>query len=405
MVLTKMDGERVQLVNQLLVLNTLRNTSGYTRAGLAKITGLSTTSAANIVRILLDEGMVIETKEFDEQKGRGRRGQVVRLNPDYLYTIGIEMTDTSVRGVLIDFNERPLYTRAVDTSSLSNDEILGIMTDMILELKADTPVPSRLQGVAIALHGLVDTKKGVSLSFPGGKGWRTPVAEVISSRVELPVDLQIRMLAATTAELRYGVGRKESNFVYFNSAPGKGFGIGIVVDGKIIPGFQGFSGQFGHLCVEHNGKQCFCGSQGCLATIASPEEIVDYVTGAIQDGVETSLAPIRDGKLHFSDIIGAAREGDKLCVNTLESVGEALGLGFSYVINLLNPRMIVLAGTLPEAGEFLIDAIRRSARLHSVATLYEQVQFVESELDDFAGARGAASCLLDTCFMVEELTG
>lgn len=400
MALSKMNGSRAQQVNRALLLNTLRYETGHSRASLARYTGLSTTAAASIVNELMDLGMVVETEEWQET-ARGRKGKIVRLNPAYAVAIGLELTDRDLHGILVGFNERPLQSVHRDVSGLEREAILDLLAGVILQLKRAAPPEAMQKRASVAIHGLVDVERGVSLSFPGGRGWEpTPVAEILAPRVGLPVRLDVRMLAATTAELRFGAGRMLTDFVYFNSAPGSGFGIGIVVDGRILAGQQGFSGQFGHLCVDQSGRQCFCGSRGCLVTVASPDAAVEQANRAIQSGVQTVLAHDPGRELRFADIVDAAERGDKFSTNLLETVGESLGLGFSYVINLLNPGTIVLAGSLAQAGDLVLDGIKRAARLHSVAALYERVRFVRSDLDEKAGALGAATRVLDETFAV-----
>ncbi|HHT28165.1 MAG TPA: ROK family protein [Firmicutes bacterium] len=387
----RMNGTEAQVYNRMLVLATLRNCAGRSRANIARLTGLSPTATTNIVNDLLDEGLLLETEKA-KQEGRGRKGRMVAVNPNYAMAIGVEVTDRQLYAVLVDFAEQPVHVISRDVYQADASDLLNIIVAAVTELQTAIPRATKRPGVCLAVQG-------ASLNFPVSKGWRLEtLAGAVEERVGMPVYAQVRMLAATTAELRYGYGRDVTDFVYFNSAAGSGFGIGIVADGRLVRGIQGFSGQFGHLCVKPDGPQCYCGGRGCLAAIAAPNAILTGIRRAIDSGVETSLANIDRDSLQFSDVVDAAKNGDKPSIYTLENVGEALGLGFSYVINMLNPQLVVLSGVLAQAGDLLMLPIIRATRLHTVPALYKQVQFVLSELNEYGGARGAVACLMDRFF-------
>ncbi|HPO82776.1 MAG TPA: ROK family protein, partial [bacterium] len=197
-------------------------------------------------------------------------------------------------------------------------------------------------------------------------------------------------------ELIYGEGKYNSDFIYFNSGPGNGFNIGIVLDGKILRGNKGFAGQFGHLVLDPKGPRCFCGSRGCLVTLASPLAIEEKAIEAIKDGINTSLTQIYREKKNilFRDIADSALKGDKFSINLIEEAGRYLGLGLSYVINLFAPPLVILAGTLNEAGDMLLSTIKREVGLHSVPQVYQNVEIKFSSLEEDIAARGAIALLL-----------
>ena len=396
--LQTMNVFRAQVVNRAVVLNLLRYQSGHSRASVARSTGLSTTAAANIINELVDEGIVIETDERQDTV-RGRKGKVISLNPGYAYAIGMEVTDRELRAIAADFTENPVHSVSRSLAGLGAREVIDEMEAAIADLISLTG-RGNLYGARIALPGIVDLQEGVSITFPGVSGWKpAPVGRILSERLGIPVSLDIRLVTGTTAELRFGVGKEFPDFVYFNSAPETGFGIGIVANGRVVLGQEGLGGQFGHIYVDPRERQCFCGRRGCLVTVASPHAITKEISAAIQSGVETAVSGT--AQLTFRDVVQAARLGDSLCYNALERAGEFLGVGLSHVLNLLSPDAVVLSGLLTEAWDIVVDAMKRTARRHTISAIFDRVKIVRTALDETAAARGAVARLLDGFFAVD----
>ncbi|MBC7320604.1 ROK family protein, partial [bacterium] len=159
---------------------------------------------------------------------------------------------------------------------------------------------------------------------------------------------------------------------------------------------DGFAGQFGHLVLDPKGPRCFCGSRGCLVTLASPLAIEKKAIEAVNEGINTALTAIykEKGTILFKDIADSALNGDKLSINLIEEAGRYLGLGFSYVVNLFAPPLVVLAGSLNSAGNMLLETIKREIALHSVPQVYQGIEIKFSSLEEDVAARGAIALII-----------
>lgn len=380
------------------ILSVISQHGPISRARLAEIFDLSFTAVTHIVNDFVRLGIVKEIGNGHDLKSRGRRSTLFQLNEDYGYIVGLEITDIRIKSVLSDFSGNIRSVKRTVFERYNRDYIIDSIIESIESIVEENIDDwNRVKGIGIGIHGLVDYERGISLTFPSSEDWQdVPLKSILKERFNVPVKLDARLYVATLAELVYGEGKYNPDFIYFNSGPGNGFNIGIVSNGIILRGSGGFAGQFGHLVVEPKGPRCFCGSRGCLVTLASPLAIEKKAIEGIEEGINTSLTQIyrEKGKLFFRDIAESALSGDKFAINLIEEAGRYLGLGLSYVINLLAPPLVILAGTLNEAGEMLLNTIKREVGLNTVPQVYKNVELKFSTLEEDVAARGAVVLLL-----------
>ena len=384
--------------NKADILSAINQHAPISRTRLAELFDLSFTAVTHIVNEFIEIGVIKEIGDGHDLKPRGRRASFLQLNEDYGYIIGLEVTDVRVKSALADFAGNIKAVKRIVFENHSKDYLISTIIESIESLVDENNIGwERIKGIGIGMHGLVDYENGISLTFPSSEEWENvPLKSIIEERFNIPAKLDARLYVATLAELIYGEGRYNPDFVYFNSGPGNGFNIGLVFSGQILRGKDGFAGQFGHLVLDPRGPRCFCGSRGCLVTLASPLAIEKKAIEAINEGINTSLTLVyrEKGTILFRDIADSALKGDKLSINLIEEAGRYLGLGFSYVINLFAPPLVVLAGTLNSAGSMLLDTIKREIALHSVPQVYQGIEIKFSSLEEDVAARGAVVLII-----------
>jgi predicted NBD/HSP70 family sugar kinase len=264
----------------------------------------------------------------------------------------------------------------------------GTLLDAAL---AEGRVPrSRLRVVSATVPGLIDQESGVCVLAPN-LGWhdfplRAALAQELGARVVVNNVAQ----AAAVAEGRVGAARRARNYVWIHV--GSGVGSGIVLDGKPFFGRRGFSGEIGHCPVVHPGPPCGCGRLGCLETVASAKAIVRAAENAVAAGEPTVLAEL-PAPISSTSVAAAAREGDPVARRILGEASEYLGRGISYLLNVLNPEMVVLGGAVAQAGETLVGPVRASVARHSL--LPAGVAVVPSTLGNRAELTGAVFLAID----------
>jgi predicted NBD/HSP70 family sugar kinase len=249
----------------------------------------------------------------------------------------------------------------------------------------------RVKVVGATVPGLVDQETGVCVLAPN-LGWHDfPLRSALSDELEAPVAINNVAQAAAVAEGRVGAARRARSYVWIHV--GSGVGSGIVIDGKLFFGRRGFSGEIGHCPVVYPGSPCGCGRLGCLETVASAKAIVRAAEGAVAAGEPTVLAELPP-PLSSTSVAAAAREGDPVARRILGEASEHLGRGISYLLNVLNPEMVVLGGAIAQAGETLVGPVRASVARHSL--LPGGVAVVPSTLGNRAELSGAVFMAIDS---------
>lgn len=383
--------------NRYELLRLLRNETDHSKASLARAIDVSPSTVNSLADTLIDEGLIALTGE-KQKRSRGRRGEVIDLNPHHRSSIGLEITDLDVTGVLIDFTGTVHETHSELLTSTHHEDVIKATTLIIEKLLLATDHLGPLDGIGIAAHGNVDPKEGQLVRFPGNPQWQPlPLAKVITERYNTRAELTFRIIAATKGEVLHNDWSSVPGpIVYFNSGPGNGFGVGVVDRGSVLTGQSGFAGQLGHFCIRPGGKRCFCGSHGCLVTVASISAVIERVRTALDRGVESTLQGLKN--ISFDDIVEHATQSDKLAHSVIQDLGTDLGLGFSYVLNLLNPSHVIVGGTMARGGLHLLDAMTRSAQMYSTSPIFSNVSWHLSNLTWNAAALGAAQMMFDPYF-------
>ena len=183
-----------------------------------------------------------------------------------------------------------------------------------------------------------------------------PVAEVFGEKFGLEVLIENDAKARAFAELRFGAARSKKNVLAIHLD--WGIGLGIIVNGKLYRGRDGFAGEFGHLPMVDNGILCKCGKQGCLETIASGTAIVRMAKEGLIAGRSVMLGQLVNGdpeKTEIRKVVQAAIMGDQYSISVLANVGHWLGKGMAYLIQIFNPELIILGGRMSEANQFILQ--------------------------------------------------
>ena len=221
---------------------------------------------------------------------------------------------------------------------------------------------------------------------------RVEFAKLLSEAMDgLPVALTNDANAAAVGEMTYGAARGMKNFIMITL--GTGVGSGIVINGEVVYGHDGFAGELGHTAAVHNnGRTCGCGKTGCLETYASATGVARTAREWLELSDEPSLLRGLDS-IASKDVYEAAKEGDKLALKIFEFTGKILGRSFADFIAFSAPEAIVLFGGLARAKEFLTQPILDSMNAHVLPLWRDKVELVYSQLKESDAAILGASAL------------
>lgn len=361
-----------------------------TLAELGREMDLSVPTVTKLVGELIEDGYVVD---FGKQEtAGGRRPNKYGLNPDSGYFMGVDIKDFSINLALINFNGIIVFTEKdvpykQNNTQESLDELCQIITNFIDKLPVSKSKILNL-GINIAGHVNADTGYSYSRYYFNDQ----PLSEILHQRLGLFVNIDNDARSMAYGEYMGGVVKDEKNVLFVNVS--WGLGLGIITNGKLYYGKSGYSGEFGHMTVFDNEVMCYCGKKGCLETQASGSYIYRRALEKIAEGNSSILQKkIASGKdLMLADIIDATTKGDMLAIELVEEVGNTLGRHIGGLINLFNPELVIIGGSVSRTGDYLILPIKSAIRKYALNLLGVDTALKLSKLGDDAGVVGA--CML-----------
>lgn len=367
-------------LNRSLVLDVVKHASPISRAGIAKETKLAKPTVSAIVDELLTEGLVHEIGVGATTTEGGRPPILLEFNNRSEFAVGVHIGVHVTHVVVADARGEALAQREFPTPSGDAGAALGKIASVVTECMSAAKAPRRrLAGIGVCVPGLVDPDAGVCLLAPN-LGWHdVPVAELLTAAVGGGVAVHVHNTAqaCAVAETLEGAakGSKDAVLLY----AGTGVGAGLIIDERLYPGSAGIAGEVGHFRVQGVETLCSCGKVGCLETVVSVPAVVAAARAAGVGGEDLSL----------EEVVAAARSGDAAAVDVLADAGRRLGTAASWLVNLLNPDVLVVGGALAEAGDLVLDPLRAAVAEDALPQAVQRVSIRAWELGQEAKVRGA----------------
>lgn len=388
------DQLTLRRTNLSLVLRKLRDHGPRSRATLATELGLTRGAVSTLVADLAERGLV-RTGDL-ERGGVGRPGTSVELDGRAVCGIGAEVNVNHVSTMALDLTGRVVveHKLALDARRLSAIEVIDHLVDLVrlttIDL-ADRDIATA--GLTVGVAGLVDRTRDV-LTLGPNLGWSdVPVAELVRERLHptYPVVLDNEGNLAATAEATPGDPERQDILVIFGEI---GVGGGIVAEGRLLRGRQGYAGEFGHMIVEPQGRRCGCGRVGCWETVSGLRALLDLAAD--------SDDPVRDPAMaldeRLAELNRRADLGDPRTLAALDQVGSWVGVGAAVLCNALNPAAIVLSGYFAAVGHHMLATIEAQLMAGVLAPGAGGTRVELSTLGFTAAVRGGATLALESVF-------
>ena len=386
--LSNIDGKNSVMKQKILGL--CINDGDYSLADLSKELGASIPTITKLVGELLEDGLLEDMGK--QGTNGGRRPSIYGLNPSAGYFVGVDIRRkfisyavTDFKGSQIDYQEQLPFS--VQNSEESFRELCSYLTS---HLESNGIEPSRVLAYGFNLTGRVNNETGYCFSYFIGED--KPIASVLEDELGKPAFVENDSRAMTYGEYICGAANNEKNMLFINIA--WGLGMGMIVDGKLSYGKSGFSGEIGHFPLLNNDQICHCGKTGCLETGASGSAAYRIFMEKLNEGRTSTLSEKfnKGEQIHIEDIIDAVREEDVLAIEVIEEIGTTLGRAIAGLINLFNPELIVIGGSIASTKEYLLLPIKSAIQKHSLNIINSDTSIKFSKLGKRAGAIG--SCML-----------
>ena len=389
-------GSKNALIKKKIINHYIYN-GPSTITDLSKEIDLSVPTVTKFINEMCLDGYINDYGKLETSGGR--HPNLYGLNPASGYFIGVDIKKFSINIGLINFKGDMVELKMdipyfFENTPKALDTLCQLILSFIKKLNIDK---NKILNININVSGRVNSDSGYSYSIFNFE--ERPLVDVFEEKLGFKATIDNDTRAMTYGEYLAGCVNNEKNVLFVNIS--WGLGIGIIIDGKIYKGKSGFSGEFGHVSTFENEILCHCGKKGCLETEASGSAMYRILMEEVKKGASSILSErILKGELvTLDDIIAAVNKEDMLCIDIVEQVGQKLGKNIAGLINLFNPEMVIIGGTVSCTGDYITQPIKTAIRKYSLNIVNKDSIITTSKLKDKAGVTGA--CMLSRSRMFE----
>lgn len=310
------------------------------------------------------------------------------------YVIGLDLGGTNSVFGIVDRSGKVLATTSIKTQAYQDvDAYVGASVEALMQIVNQVGGLEQIQAMGIGAPS-ANYYKG-TIEHAANLVWAkgiVPLADMFSQKLGIPVAITNDANAAALGEMNYGVAVGMKNFIEITL--GTGVGSGIVANGQLLYGSDGFAGELGHMVVKPEGRQCGCGRKGCLETYCSATGVVRTTLEMLQSSdAKTPLRDIARGELTSLDVYRAATQGDEFAIEVFRRTGEAIGEACANIATFLSPEAFVFFGGLANAGDLLFKPMEEAYNKHVLYLYKGKAKFLKSGLDGASAAILGASAI------------
>ncbi|RBL93997.1 ROK family protein [Chitinophaga flava] len=366
------------------------NIGNATIADMCKELNLSAPKVTTLLNDLIQDGLV---KDYGKVESTGgRKPNLYGLVPDSAFFIGVDVKQHHLNLGLSDLQKNLVCTEEgipykLDNNKASLEELCVLISNFINGL---TVPREKILGIGINLSGRINYATGYSYSFFYFD--EEPLSKIIETKLGIRVFLENDSRAMAYGEFCSDTVHGERNVLFLNLD--YGIGMGVLIDGQLYYGKSGYSGEVGHIPLFDNEIICHCGKKGCLETEASGWALTRMFQDRLKEGSSSMLSRKHGapGSIQLEDIIDAAIHDDVLAIELIAKIGENLGRGIALLINIFNPELVILGGSLAATQDYIRLPIKSAVNKYSLSLVNNDTKLRISSLGERAGIIGA--CLL-----------
>ena len=356
------------------LLNLINHLGPISRKKLIELTDFRPASVTDLTKELIDEGLVVERGFVSN--GPGRKRTLLELNSAHVCAIGVLLSYTKVTYVLSQIDGTVVERIDSDISDPKDDQLAELTVSRITSLIRSHP-DKKIVGIGLA-DPLYDEERfgftaSLSRTYDSFVNWgRMKLKPRLEQLTGIPVRSFSAGVLPVLVEQHYGVAKGKQDFICVELS--NGLGVSIIAGGKVVTGFQGRAGELGHTTINfglEDRPMCYCGKTGCVETEAAFPYIRKSICTALENGTYSSLLGFYDPAkpLTVKDVRRGLDEGDILCEHYVRESARRIGAAIANAVNILNPEMIILFGSLTGLGDFFIKEIKSILRRNTLVLL------------------------------------
>ena len=370
------------------ILSMCEKISGVSLADIAHSLDTSTPRATRIVSEMVEAGFL--TSIGKQESAGGRRPNLYCLNPAAGLFVGVDVDEDNISLAVTDFLGNVVYFGDSTPYRLANTEesIAGLCSTVDKCLDSAGVDRSMVKAYGVSLTGRVNQLTGYSYSYFISE--EKPIRTLLQKGFGKEVTIENDSCGMAYGEYKGAMKEDAGTILFLNVS--RGLGMGIVIDGKLFVGKSGFSGEIGHVPILDNNQICHCGKIGCLETGASGRALKRILLERIRGGQPSLLsAACKGGKdISIEDILEAVDKEDMAAIESIEEIGAVLGRAVAGLINIFNPDMVIIGGSLSVTERYLMPPLRSAVNRYSLNMVSSDTIIKVSRLGRKAGAIGAS---------------
>ena len=389
-----------KVLNRLLVRDMIRRRGPIARYAIARETGLTASTVTVIAAELLEAGVIHEVGHAESSGGR--RPILLELNARAAHALAIRVQRGELVVAVFDLARRILAERSYDLDTTAPEDVVSTIGVSFEELLQETKIArDSVLWCGVAHPGLISSSTGV-LERSSNLGWvGVPVGDMITESIgNIPVVVENISNAAALAEKEYGLGRGHRHLVFINLSVG--IGAGILANGEIYGGMQGYAGEVGHMTLlVDQGPICVCGQQGCFEAICSSRTVLERARSVIPEDILRQNGLVKE-KLTMAHLASAPLASEPEVQSLVNEIGRHIGVVVANLISMLNPEIVILGGELALLGSRLLAVVEAEVEKRTLEEARRQVRVRISKMHDQAPLMGAYALALERIFALED---
>lgn len=383
----------------LAILEVVRKNGPISRTDISKATELNIVTVSNYINHYIKKGLVIEG-ELDESTG-GRKPVLVELNPKAGYIVGVGLNMLSMVGIMVDLEINVLKETKRERVPENSETVIQKMVDLAEEIISASDIDrSKIAGVGVGVPGIID-ERGRTIRWPQSLGDKDvsiclSIKDTFEKKLNIPTIVENDANSAVLGEKWLGLDREVRHMIYMFS----GVGVGILINGEIYRGATGAAGELGVASLKESKEEAFVIAPQ-LGRWEMDLGMVREARERLEKGEKSALRDMVEGNLHklgFKELIRGVKEKDPLTLKIVEEGAVLLGRKVAFLVNLLNPEIVVIGGGVEDCGAGFLEALKNTVKEWAVEEASTRVSIIPSAFGENAVALGAVGIVAREIF-------
>jgi len=375
------------------ILDVIRKYGPVAKSEISRLTGLNVVTISNYMEGYVKNGLVAE-EGYDASSG-GRKPMLVDLNYKSAYTIGLGFDMYDIIGVICDLKYNVVYKVKKERRSESTKGLIENLASIVEDILRQSLVEkSKIKGIGLAVAGIID-RGNRTIRWPGPLGTQDVIISIslwdeFAKQFALPTVISNDADCAAFAEQSISLGPEYKDVLYMYS----GVGCGIMINGQVYSGASGCAGELGILNPDAFGDYDWGQASRGLGRWSMDLGIIDEAKALREKRGESKIFASKQGTkgdIKFFSILEAARAKDKLALELLAAAGERLGKKVAFLVNLLNPQIVIIGGGVERAGPVLMDSLKKTVKGWALEEVTRVLKIMPAQLAENAVPVGAAA--------------